>query len=236
MPLYLPPGHNSAAVDANYQRAVATGLAVYGRVVGELKDYSAPRVLPALDLLDRRSITAGAGVTKALSGSPETLDRTTVTLFGAYQYHSYPKQGGQGLPRTDDGLQVGGELNLDRREAQGFELTLSTNATRNRSSSRRVEYNAVRIQASAAVELGEDTQLDLLGLWAAKDYIHPQEALVPGEEADNAASVNAEITRFLGNGVRAGIGGGWIRAETNFSGAYYQRFSMSFSLTVNPRF
>lgn len=236
MPLYLPPGYNSAALDANYSRAVATGLAVYGRLTGELKDYAAPRVLPALDLLDRRSITAATGITKVFPGSSETRDQTILTFFGAYQYHSYPKQGGLGLPRTDDGLQAGSEFSLDRREANGFVLTLSANATRNRSSSRRVEYNAARIRATAAVELGADTQLDVEGLYAAKRYIHPQEALVPGEEADNAAGVSAEITRFLGDGVRAGIGGGWIRAETNFSGDYYQRFSVSFSLTVNPRF
>lgn len=236
MPLYLPPGYNSAAVDANYSRAISPGLAVYGRVVGELKDYAAPRVLPALDLLDRRTITPSAGVTLLFRGFSETLDRTTVTFFAAYQYHSYPKQGGLGLPRADDGLQAGSEFTLDRREAHGFVLTLSGNATRNRSSSRRVEYNAGRIRTTAAVELGDDTQLDIAALWAVKRYIHPQEALVPGEEADNAASVNAEITRFLGDGVRAGIGGGWIRAETNFSGDYYERFSVSFSLTVNPRF
>ncbi len=236
MPLYLPPGYNSASVNATYSRPVATGLVPYGRVAAELKDYAAPRVLPALDLLDRRSLTAAAGVTKVFPGASETLDRTTVNLFGAYQYHSYPKQGGLGLPRTDDGLQVGGEFSLDRREAHGFVLTISGNATRNRSSSRRVEYNAGRIRAAAAVDLGDNTLLDLEGLWAAKSYIHPQEALVPGEEADNAAFVNAHVTRFLGNGVSAGIGGGWIRAETNFSGDYYQRFSMSFSLTVHPRF
>lgn len=236
MPLYLPPGYNSGSILTNYSRGIAQGLAVFGRVTAEIKDYAAPRVLQALDLLDRRSLTAAAGVGKVFYGAAETRDLTSVNLYGAYQRHSYPKQGGNGLPRTDNGLQANGELSLDRRETHGFLVTLSASATRNRSSSRRVDYNSARIESTATVELGEDTQLELDGLWAVKRYIHPQEALVPGEEADNAASLNAEITRFLGEGVRAGIGGGWTRAETNFSGDYYQRLSVSFSLTVNPRF
>ena len=235
MPLYLPPGYSSGSLDANYSKGVATGLTVFGRVAGEIKDYAAPRVLQVLDLLDRRTLTAQAGVSKLFFGAADTRDQTVLTFFGAYHHHSYPKQG-LGLLRTDDGLQAGGELRLDRRESNGFQVNLSANATRNRSNSRRVDYNAARIRAEATVELGDDTQLNLRGLWNVKRYIHPQEALVPGEEADNATIVNAEITRFLGEGVRAGIGGGWTRAETNFSGDYYQRLSVSFSLTVNPRF
>ena len=235
MPLYLPPGYDVGSLGAEYVRAVAPSISVYGRLSGEIRDYAAPSVLPALDLLDRRSGTLSAGATKILSSGADSPDRTSMTLFAAWQHHSYPKQG-LGLLRTDDGLQVGARWSVDRFETEGLVFAVQVNGTRSRSNSKRVDYNAGRIEADGTLQLGDDTQLNLYGLWAAKRYINPQEALVPGEEADNAASVSAGITRFLGGGVRAGIGGGWTRAETNISGAYYQRFSLSFNLTVNPRY
>ena len=238
LPLYLAPGYSAGAVVANYSRAVATDLAFYGQLTGETKDYTAD--LPALDDLDRRSAGLEAGVQMFFRGRPETRDpeirdQSTLRFFGTYLHHSYPKQG-EGLLRRDNAARIGGEFTLDRRDTQGFQLALRAHGTRSRSNSRRVDYNAGRIEVEGSVELGEDTQLDLQGLWAVKRYINQQDFLIPGEEADNATIVFAQVTRFLRDGVRAGIGGGWRRAETNFSGAYYQRFSMSFSLTVSPRF
>ncbi len=232
LPLYLAPGYNAGAVVTNYYRAIAADMTMYGQLTGETKDYTAD--LPALDDLDRRSVGFEAGVQKAFRGRPETRDESTLRLFGTYLHHSYPKQG-LGLLRTDNAARIGGEYSLDRRDTHGFFLELRAHGTRSRSNSRRVDYNAGRIEATGSVALGEDTQLELRGLWAVKRYINQQDFLVPGEEADNATIVFAQVTRFLRDGVRAGIGGGWRRAETNFSGAYYQRFSMSFSLTVSPR-
>lgn len=238
LPLYLAPGYNAGAVVTNYSRAVATDMALYGQLTGETKNYTAD--LPALDDLDRRSVSLEAGAQWVFRGRPETRDpeirdRSTLRFFGAYLHHSYPKQG-EGLVRTDNAERIGGEFSLDRRDTHGFFLELRAHGTRSRSNSRRVDYNAGRIEARGSLELGEDTQLDLQGLWAVKRYINQQDFLIPGEEADNATVVFAQVTRFLRDGVRAGIGGGWRRAETNFSGAYYQRFSVSFSLTVSPRF
>ena len=166
---------------------------------------------------------------------PEIRDHSALRFFGTYLHHSYPKQG-LGLLRRDNAERIGGEFTLDRRDTRGFEFVLRAQGMRSRSNSRRVDYNAGRIEARGSLELGDNTQLDLQGLWAVKRYINQQDFLIPGEEADNATIVFAQVTRFLDNGVRAGIGGGWRRAETNFSGAYYQRFSVSFSLTVSPRF
>lgn len=238
LPLYLAPGYNAGAIVVNYSRAIATDLAFYGRLTGETKDYTAD--LPALDDLDRRSAGFETGVQRDFRGRPETRDpeirdRSTLRFFTAYLHHSYPKQG-LGLLRRDNAVRIGGEFSLDRRDTQGFFFELRAHGTRSRSNSRRVDYNAGRIEATGILELGQDTQLDLRGLWAVKRYINQQDFLIPGEEADNATVVFAQVTRFLRDGVRAGIGGGWSRAETNFSGAYYQRFSMSFSLTVSPRF
>ena len=238
LPLYLPPGYNAGAIVANYSRAIGTDLALYGQLTGETKDYTAD--LPALDDLDRRSVSLEAGVQRVFRGRPETRDpeirdRSTLRFFGTYLHHSYPKQG-LGLLRRDNAERIGGEFTLDRRDTQGFRFELRAEGMRSRSNSRRVDYNAGRIEAEGSLELGDNTQLDLQGLWAVKRYINQQDFLIPGEEADNATIVFAQVTRFLPNGVRAGIGGGWRRAETNFSGAYYQRFSVSFSLTVSPRF
>ena len=240
LPLYLPPGYNAGAVVANYSRPIANDLGLYSRLTGEIKDYAAPKDLPAVDDLDRRSVSLEAGAQRVFQGRPEARDpqirdRSTLRFFGAYLHHSYPKQG-LGLRRRDNAARLGGEFTMDRRDTKGFSFSLQAAGTRSRSNSRRVDYNAGRIEATASVELGEDTQLDLQGLWAVKRYINQQDFLVPGEEADNATIVFAQVTRFLGGGVRAGVGGGWTRAETNISGAYYQRFLVSFSLTVNPRF
>ena len=234
MPLYLPPGYHSGVIDANYSRPLAPNIGIYGRVNAEVKNYAAPHVLKELDLLDRRSVTLETGARRVFSSRPGTRDQAGLSVFGAYLHHSYPKQG-LGLLRTDNGLQLGSELNLDRRETNGFQLILQLSGTRSWSNASRVDYNAGRLRSIVTVELGAATQLDVDGLWAAKRYIDPPDRLLPGEEADNAAIVNARVTRFLGEGVRAGIGGGWTRAETHISGAYYQRFSVSFSLTVNPR-
>ncbi len=240
MPLYLPPAYVAGAVGATYSKSIAADLGLYGQLTGEIKDYAAPENLPAVDDLGRRSVSLEAGVQRVLRGPPETRnpeisDRSAVRFFAAYLHHNYPKQG-LGLLRRDHAVRLGGEFTMDRRDTQGFFFELLVTGTRSRSNSRRVDHNVGRIQATGSVELGDDTQLELRGLWAVKRYIHEHVWLVPGEEADNATSVFAEVTRFLRDGMRAGIGGGWTRAETNISGAYYQRFSVSFNLTINPGF
>lgn len=240
MPLYLPPAYTAGAVVANYSRSIAADLRLYGRLTGEIKDYAAPQNLPAVADLGRRSVSLEAGARKVLRGPPETRnpeisDQSTVRFFAAYLHHNYPKQG-LGLLRRDHAARLGGEFTMDRRDTQGFFFALQATGTRSRSNSRRVDYNVGRIQATGSVELGDDTQLDLQGLWAVKRYIHQHDWLVPGEEADNATSVFAQVTRFLQEGMRGGVVVGWTRAETNISGAYYQRFSVSFNLTVNPGF
>ncbi len=236
LPLYLPPGYNALAMVTQYSQGVAD-MAVYGQLTGETKNYTAD--LPALDDLDRRSLSLEAGVQKTFQAGPaaddpEIRDNATLRFFSTYLRHSYPKQG-LGLLRTDNAARIGSAFSLDRRDTRGFFFEVRVHGTRSRSNSKRVDYNAFRIETEGSVELGDYTQLNLQGLWAVKRYIGQQDFLIPGEEADNATIVFAQVTRILADGMRTGIGGGWRRAETNFSGAYYQRFSLSFSLTVNPR-
>ncbi len=233
LPIYLPPGFSSGSMAVRYDRPFRPTFHGYGQVSGEIRDFARPEVLPALDLLDRQELAAELGAVKHFPGAPNTYDRSEIAAFGAYRYLAYPKQG-LGLLRRDNALQIGGRITLNQLETRGFQLELTGSGIRSRSNSRRVEYNAATLDTELVFDLGESNQIRLTGSWKAKRYITPQQALVPGEEADNSTSVAARITRFLDNGVRAALQGGWTRAETNVSGAYYERFSISFTLAVTP--
>ena len=229
MPLYLAPGYDRYTAGMSY---LHRGIFDLG-VVGEVADYAAPKVLPALDLLDRSSVVVTAGVRK-IYRSPAELDRDDywgLRAFSSYSYHSYPQQG-QGSPRIDHAVGAGATFE-GRWERLSLEFTLE--GTRSRSTSRRVEYNAARLNGQADWILGQSTQVGLRGTLARKRFIQPgQDALVPGEEADNASILYAELTRHLGDRVSGAFRFGWQKVETNISGAYYTRFGGSFFLRVRP--
>ncbi len=233
LPIYLPPGYNSSSVVVTYDRPFRPSFSAYGQLGGEIRDFARPGVLPALDLLDRQELSAQLGAVRNFPGPPDSWDRSEIEVFGAYRHLAYPKQG-LGLLRRDNALQVGGRFTLDRPEMQGLRIELRASGIRSRSNSRRVEYNAATLDAELGFDLGAFNLVSLDGSWKAKRYVTPQQALVPGEEADNSTSIVATITRILDNGVRAALEGGWTRAETNVSGAYYERFSISFNLAVTP--
>ncbi len=229
LPLYLAPGYDryNAGVSYRFRDFLDVGVG------GEVADYAAPKVLPALDLLDRSSLVVNAGVQKIYRGAAE-LDRNdywVMRLFSSYSYHSYPQQG-QGSPRVDHAVGAGAAFQ-GRWQRLSLEFTLE--GTRSRSTSLRVEYNAARLNGRADWILGEKTQVGLLGTLARKRFIQPgQDALVPGEEADNASILYAELTRHLGERVSGAFRFGWQKVETNISGAYYTRFGGSFYLRVRP--
>ena len=229
MPLYLSPGYDRYTAGVSYLHG---GFLDVG-VEGEIADYAAPKVLPALDLLDRSSVVMRAGVRK-IRRSPEEADNddySVLRMFSSYSYHSYPQQG-QGSPRIDHAVGAGASF-VGRWERLSLDLTLE--GTRSRSTSRRVEYNAVRLNGRADWILGGSTQVGLLGTLARKRFTQAgQDALVPGEEADNASMLYAELTRHLGDRVSGAFLFGWQKVETNISGAYYTRFGGSFFLRVRP--
>ena len=235
MPLYLSPGYEIYRLTAGYGRSVR-GVNADLTVTGEEADYSAPALLPNLDLLDRSSVIVEAGGGKRFDrtispeGFPETY--SGFRFFGAYRYHSYPKQG-LGVLRADHAIGLGGTYEL-RTERLDVRATLDV--TRNRSNSSRVEYNAGRMDFEMQLwEVWEDFGLSLAATLARKRYIDPgQDALVPGEEADNESGIYAEITRSLGRRVDGAFRLGWQKVETNFTGAYYTRFGGGFFLRVRP--
>ena len=66
-------------------------------------------------------------------------------------------------------------------------------------------------------EFWRDIDLSLAATLARKRYIDPgQDALVPGEEADNESSLYATFTRSLGPRVNGSFRVGWQKVETNF--------------------
>ena len=136
--------------------------------------------------------------------------------------------------RTDDAFRAGANWTM-RRAASGFFAQLGIDGTLNRSNSRRVEYDAVRLKAVASKALGERHSAMLYATLTAKRYLFPgQDALVPGEEADNASVVYGQLTRVLAPDLDGSIRLGWTKAETNIGGAYYRRFGASFFLNFRP--
>lgn len=231
MPLYLSPGYEIYRVKTGYRRSVRAATLDL-TVTGEEADYAAPAGLPNLDLLDRSSVMVEVGRGRRFQRHPDSERYSGFRVFGAFRYHSYPKQGAPEL-RVDRAAGLGGTYELGREQLE-FKATLQ--GTRSRSTSRRVEYNAARLDVELQLwELWKDMDLNIAGTLARKRYIDPgQDALVPGEEADNETSLYAELTRSLGLNVDGAFRAGWHKVETNFSGAYYTRFGGAFFLRVRP--
>lgn len=235
MPLYKFPGYDIYNVQTRYGKSVRA-INVDLRVAGEQADYKPPPQLAHLDFLDRNSVIVEAGGSRVfyLAGDPDDYegprDYWTFRLFSSFGYHSYPRQGGE-VQRVDHAMRLGATFAL---RTEQLEITTTMAGTRSRSTSPRVEYNHGRVQMQATW-LWDDTDLSLVGTLARKRYTQPtQDALVAGEEADNASIFYAEVTRSLGAHVNGAFRLGWRKVETNFSGAFYTRFGGGFSLSVRP--
>lgn len=232
MPLYLPPGFLSYSGAAEFARSTGSRFRIDAGIVVEDKDYAGPSVLPDLDLLDYRSVEVRAGGSRLFRSSSQTGETSSLRFFAAYLNRRYPLQG----HRRDHAARIGGEWLLDFFGSRGLQVDLSATGTLNRSNSSRVEYNAVNVETEVLKTLGDDYVMSLSGTWADKSYVNPQQFLVPGEEADNALILYGGLSRRLTSDVRATVGGGWARAETNISGDYYDQFRVSFELRANLRF
>ena len=233
MPLYLPPGYESYRLRAGYRRNVA-GARASLTVTGENADYTAPALLPNLDLLDRSSVIVEVAGARRRYRSPDSGEYSGVRLFGAYRYHTYPRQGLEGVFRVDHAVGLGGSYELSTGR---LDLNVSLDGTRSWSNSRRVEYHSGRLGVQMQLwELWREFGLSFATDLALKRYRHPSEEylLVPGEEADNGASVYAEITRSIARNMNAAFRLGWQRVETNFNGAHYTRFGGAFFVRVRP--
>ena len=231
MPLYKSPGYDIYSVQARYWKRVRA-ISVDMKVAGEKADYKPPPFLTHLDFLDRNSVTFEAGGRRRFdfAADSEEEEYWAIRLFAAYGYHTYPRQG-EGVQRVDHAPRLGTTFEL---KTARLLLDVTMSGSRNYSTSRRPEYRHGRLNVQAVWFLG-DTDLSLVGTLARKRYIDPgQDALVPGEEADNASILYAEVTRALGLRVDGAFRLGWRKVETHFSGAFYTRFGGGFSLRVRP--
>lgn len=229
MPMFKPPGYDIYGAQARYQKSVL-GVNLHVQVAGEQADYKPPALLTHLDFLDRNSAIVEAGGSRRFYLDADRVEYWGVGLSGAYGHHSYPRQGGE-VQRVDNAMRLGAifDMRWDR-----LELTVTMDGTRSRSTSPRVEYNHGRVHMDA-VWHWDETDLSVVGTLARKRYLDPgQDALVPGEEADNASILYAELTRTLGSRIYGAFRLGWRKVETNFTGAYYTRFGGGFSLRVRP--
>ena len=233
MPLYLSPGYETYMAQVGYGKSLRPDFDLSMAVTGEMADYAAPKALPQLDLLDRSSVIVRTEAVRTVRDPARPDDISKFGVFANYRYHSYPKQG-LGLLRVDHA--VGGGVSYET-DIERLILKLSLDGTLSRSNSPRVDYNAAVLTGELTWSLGSSTQLDIEGTLARKRYLNPVvDALVPGEEGDNASLLYAEITRFLSPEVDASFRFGWQKVETNISGAYYTRFGGTFFLKVRPGF
>lgn len=230
LPMFKAPGYDIYSVQTGYLKSVR-GVNLDVKVAGEHADYKPPALLRHLDFLDRNSVIVEAGGSRIHYLDPESReDRWALRLSGAFGYHSYPRQGGE-VQRVDNAMRLGASFDM---RTDRFELTVTMDGTRSRSTSPRVEYNHGRLNVQG-VWYWEKTDLSVEGTLARKRYIEPgQDALVPGEEADNASILQAELARTLGSRIYGVFRLGWRKVETNFSGAFYTRFGGGFSLRVRP--
>ena len=230
MPLYLQPGYNSAWASTLYTRSLpSNGFVHEFDVQGtfESRNYAAPRVLPQLDLLDRSSGEATVGLSRFLGSEYSTL-----RVFGAFRYHSYPRKG-LSIRRRDKAGRTGVAWTLDRYVSQGLQAEAGVSGSFNRSNSRRVEYNLIGFEGRLAKSLGSKTDLLLDVNVTRKSYLTPGQYLVPGEEVDDLTRIEGGVVQTLGS-VFATIRVYWKKAETNISGAYYSNFGVSFSMSATP--
>lgn len=241
LPLYLSPGYQRYFGSATYARAVG-GVQARAGVRAESADYGA--VLPQLDLLDRSALRTWLGAL------PWTGERSAIELRGQYSYVSYTRQGGSGAPndpfRTDHMLRASATWCWRTPSCWGFperaadadgswEGAVTVVGLLNRSNSRRVEYDLLRLGAWASTPVGSNLLL-VEGQLAAKRYRRAfMHALVPGEEADNSSYVAASLQRaLLGPELRGSVRVRWMRAETSIGDAYFRRLGLSVSLNYRP--
>ncbi len=244
MPVYLPPGYGRYDAAVGYRSPIRRDLQLDVRLSGERADFSAPSGLPALDLLDRSSVSLRIGATRTLSAPREELgvegDLNSLRVYATYGRHSYPGQG-LGVLRSDHALGLGAEYVL---HAGRLRLVLGGEGLVSRSNSPRVEYNFARVAAQAGWPLTDRTFADVRGSLAVKRYVRPgRDALVPGEEADNGSVLSATVIHYIdrdvvgdAGDVAGEVGLDWRDVETNFTGAYYTRVRVSFSLVYWPSF
>jgi len=227
MPLFVQPGYGTLDGRVRLQLYPISGIYYDAQFLGEVADYGTTTVTSQLALLDRRMLGVEVGATW---GSEWTI--RGYTGFRASEYKNQGTYDPSDPLRRDKTLTLGATWILRSR----IHAEVGIEGTVNRSNSSRPEYNALSFLAVVTVPLPQEFGLNLFADLTAKGYLTETEyaQLVPGEEADNASVVYAEVSRPLYFNLDGAIRFGWTRAETDIGDSYFERFGASFLFRYRP--
>lgn len=230
MPLFLQPGYNQWIGGARIRYRGARGLSVDLGLNGELENYQGIDPVPQLELLDRRAVGGQVGVNWA--GRSDWVLR----LYSGFERSRYPQQGSFDPDdpfRRDHTFRLGGNWT---REGEALFVDVGVEGTRNRSNSRRPEYDAVSFRTQVSYPLPWSVLVDASVVVTGKDYLFETEfaRLVPGEEADNASQAYLTLSRPVAIDLDAALQFGWTRAETDIGDQYYERFGVTVLFRYRP--
>jgi hypothetical protein len=235
MPLFLQPGYGGVGASGAFQFVPIQNVAFDVQLDLERTNYSAPRLLPFLDLLDRKSQGVEVGALTRGEGD------WSVRFYSGFRSTHYEQQVSDPTPtfRRDRTVNVGALWNLSTLDGDAAlrQASIGVEGTVNRSNSLRPQYDALSVTGDAYVELpwwSLSTGLTSLLTWKA--YVHQTQfaRLVPGEEADNASVVHLDLIRPLASNLNATLRFGWTRAETDIGNSYYNRVGTSLLFNFRP--
>jgi hypothetical protein len=227
VPLFIEPGYRELRGGVAVALQPRPGLDVTAELAGEVTDFESLALLPQLDLLDRQSVGLEVGA--------EWGSQRRTRLSGSLRSYRYPEQGTfdpDDPYRRDLAFRAGATWFY---EGPVF-AEVGVDGTLNRSNSNRPEYNAMTARALVAAPTPWGVGLQLFATITGKRYLTetPFARLVPGEEADNASLVYAQVSRPLAPNLDGALRFGWTRAETEIGNSYFQRYGASVLLNFRP--
>ena len=230
MPLFLQPGYNQWTGGALVRYLAAGGLSIDVGLNGEIENYQGVDPVPQLNLLDRRGASAEVGV--------NWLSRRDwrLRLFGEFERSKYPQQGSFDPDdpfRRDHTLKVGAAWTY---LGEALLVDVGVEGTRNRSNSRRPEYDALAFRTQITYPLPWSVIADGFLVVTGKSYLFETEfvRLVPGEEADNASQAYLTLSRSVAANLDTALQFGWTRAETDVGDQYYERYGVTVLFRYRP--
>ena len=199
MPLFMQPGH--ATVNGAMGLVTRSFQGVAFDLIADIEsaDYRALQFVPQLDLLDRRASGLELG---ARWGREPSMIR----FFGGVRWSEYEHQGSfdpNDPFRRDRTVRAG----LGWTHVGELFVQVGLEGTLNRSNSNRPEYDALSVSAALTAPLPAQLTLSVLALLTTKSYVNDTDfaRLVPGEEADNASIVYAELVRSIRSNLDGGV-------------------------------
>ena len=230
MPLFLQPGYNRWAGGGLLRYLASGGVSFDLGFSGEIENYQRVDPVPQLDLLDRRGAAAVLGV------NWQTRHDWRLRVAAEFERSKYPQQGSF-VPadpfRRDHTLKMNATWTY---LGDALLVDVGVEGTRNRSNSRRPEYDALSLRAQVTYPLPWSVIADAFVVATGKSYLFETEfvRLVPGEEADNASQAYLTLSRAVAANLDAALQFGWMRAETDVGEQYYERYGVTVLFRYRP--